>query len=63
MHQAIFPNLAKMVRDYLGILTSSAPVKRVFSSGRDLISIRHNSLNEESIEAYMCLRSWYENDI
>ena len=52
-----------MARDYLGTPASSTPVDRVFSGGRDLIAVRRRSLNGESIQACMCLKSWLDNGI
>ena len=53
-----FPNLYKMAKDYLAVLTSSASSERVFSTGRNLIGLSHMSLNPQSLEASICLRSW-----
>ncbi|CAB4472701.1 unnamed protein product [Rhizophagus irregularis] len=40
VHENKFPNLSKMARDFLAIPGTSVPVKRVFSSGTDLITQR-----------------------
>jgi hypothetical protein len=53
-----YPRLARIARDYLAIPATSAPAERVFSGGADLITKKRGSLNEDSIQACMCLDSW-----
>jgi hypothetical protein len=57
-----FPSVALMARDYLAIPATSASIERVFSGGRDLVHFRRSALNEESIRACMCLKSWLTNE-
>jgi hAT family C-terminal dimerisation region len=49
-HQGIYPNLSRMARDYLAI--------PLFSSGKILITDNRNCLNEDTIQAHECLKSW-----
>ncbi|EUC67535.1 hAT family dimerization protein [Rhizoctonia solani AG-3 Rhs1AP] len=52
-----FPRLAAMARDYLCIPGTSVAVERVFSAGRDLISVRRASLSAETIRTLMNYRA------
>ena len=52
-----------MARDILAITASSASSERVFSSGRDLIGISRHKLIPQTMEACICLRSWFRNDV
>lgn len=54
-----YPCLARIARDYLAIPATSVPAERVFSGGADLITDKRGSLNEDTIQACMCLNSWY----
>jgi hypothetical protein len=58
LHQGIYPNLSRMARDYLAIPATSASSERLFSSCKDLITARRNNLNEDTIQAHECLKSW-----
>lgn len=62
-HEADFPCLANMARDYLGAQSSSVPVERDFSGGVDLVTSTRCSLKPETIRACMCLKSWFKNKI
>jgi hAT family C-terminal dimerisation region/Domain of unknown function (DUF4413) len=53
-----YPCLARIARDYLAIPATSVPAERVFSGGADLITKKRGSLNEDTIQACMCLKSW-----
>jgi hAT family C-terminal dimerisation region len=57
-HAHVYPGLARIARDYLAIPATSAPAERVFSRAADLISDKRGSLNEDTIQACMCLSSW-----
>jgi hypothetical protein len=57
-HQGIYPKLALMARDYLAIPATSASSERLFSSSKNLITNNRNSLNEDTIQAHECLKSW-----
>ena len=57
-HADIYPALARVARDYLAVPATSAPVERVFSGGAHLVTDRRGSLNEDTIEALVCLASW-----
>jgi len=57
-HSGTYPCLARIARDYLAIPATSVPAERVFSGGADLITDKRGSLNEDTIQACMCLRSW-----
>jgi hypothetical protein len=46
-----------VAQDYLAILAGEVDVKRLFLSGRDLISIRRHTLLIETIRALMILKS------
>jgi hypothetical protein len=49
-----------MARDYLAIPSTSVPVERVFSGGADLVTKKRCRLSSESIQACMCLKSWWK---
>ena len=53
-----YPNLSRMARYYLSIPGTSTSSERLFSSGKELITDRRNRLNEISIQAVQCLKSW-----
>jgi hypothetical protein len=57
-HSDVYPCLARIARDYLAISATSVPAERVFSGGADLITNKRGSLNEDTIQACMCLSSW-----
>jgi hypothetical protein len=57
-HAGTYPCLARIARDYLAIPATSAPAERVFSGGADVVSKKRASLNENTIEASICLGSW-----
>ncbi|KZS00914.1 Uncharacterized protein APZ42_002602, partial [Daphnia magna] len=48
-----------MAKDLLCIPATSAASERVFSAGKDVFGIARMSLNPETVEALVCLRSWY----
>ena len=47
-----------MARDYLAIPATSAPIERIFSNGKDLISFKRGALNPATIHECMCLNAW-----
>ncbi|KIL54206.1 hypothetical protein M378DRAFT_92970 [Amanita muscaria Koide BX008] len=54
--RAQFPNLFWLARDILCIPGSAVAVERVFSGGRDTISLRHASLRPETIKVLMLVK-------
>ncbi|KAK4003906.1 hypothetical protein OUZ56_005655 [Daphnia magna] len=49
-----------MARDMLSIPATSAGSERAFSTGKDCFGIARMSLNTETVEALICLRSWFK---
>jgi hypothetical protein len=47
-----------MARDFLAIPASSAPSKRVFSQGGDLITKKRNRISGNNTRFVLCLRNW-----
>jgi hypothetical protein len=58
-HRKEYPRLAAAARDYLAIPASSVSVERLFNKGRDLLGVRRNSLNGETMRRLMLLRDIY----
>ena len=54
-----WPKLSKMAKEILAIPATSAPSERAFSVGRDLFGLARMRLLPETVEALVCLRSWY----
>ncbi|CAG7784900.1 unnamed protein product, partial [Allacma fusca] len=57
IHESEYPCLAKMAKDYLGILGSGVAVEH-FCTGDDLISQRRKGFASGTITACMCLKNW-----
>ena len=57
-HASMYPRLARTAQDYLSIPATSVPAERVFSGGSDLITKKRGSLNEDVVQACVCLSSW-----
>jgi len=55
-----WPRLGQMARDLLSIPATSAASERAFSVGKDVSGISRMSLKPETVEALICLRSWYK---
>lgn len=49
-----------MARDLLSIPATSAASERAFTVGKDIFGISRMSLKPETVEALICLRSWYK---
>jgi hypothetical protein len=47
-----------MVRRYLAIPATSAPIERTFSIGSNIISKSRNRLEPETVKQIVLLRSW-----
>jgi hypothetical protein len=78
-HRRSYPNLSRMVLDYMSIPVSnpfllylivltkspamSTAIERVFLQGRQLLHFTRNALSASSIHAYLCLGSWGRNDL
>ncbi|KZS00289.1 putative Zinc finger protein [Daphnia magna] len=48
-----------MAKEILSIPATSASSERAFSVGKDVFGIARMSLKAETVEALVCLRSWY----
>jgi hypothetical protein len=59
-HADDYPCLSRIARDYLAIPATSVPAERVFSGGANLITNKRGSLDEGTIQACLCLRSWLQ---
>jgi hypothetical protein len=58
--QRQYPNLSRMALDILLIPTMSAAPERLFLGAKIVITDRKNRLGIESINALLCLRSWFK---
>ncbi|KZV78929.1 HAT dimerization, partial [Exidia glandulosa HHB12029] len=57
--RATFPRLSRMALDILSIPGKHVvAVERVFSGGRDTISLRHTRLAANTIQALMITKQW-----
>ena len=56
-----WPNLSKMAKDLLTIPATSAACERTFSTGRALFGLYRMNLKPKTVEALICLRSWYSH--
>lgn len=54
-----WPRLSRMARDYLAIPATSASSERSFSVGRHLLGLYRHRLRSQTMEACVCLRSWF----
>jgi len=59
----VYPTLAKMARDYLGIAGTTVDIEREFSNGVDLVVTKRGRLNADTIRACMCLKSWSDSGL
>lgn len=57
-----YPTMARVARDYLAIAATSTSCERLFSGGRDTFGIRGYCLNEESLQALLCLKDRYRQE-
>ncbi len=58
-----YPRLAQAARDLLLISGTSVPSERGFSLAGVQVSDKRCSLNPETVQALMCLKSWYRHDL
>ena len=58
-----WPRLSAMVKDLLSVPATSAASERSFSTGKDVFGISRMSLDPQTLEALVCLRSWYRAGI
>ena len=61
-HEASYPTLAMMARDFFAIPASSVSSERAFSSSGGLISKKRTRLANNTIRAMMCIKEWTRKD-
>lgn len=62
-NQAAFPNLAIMAKNYLAIMSTSVPCEQLFSLAGLTVTKTRNSLHNETVQAVLCLKSWFTEDL
>jgi hAT family C-terminal dimerisation region len=60
-HRFDYPQMAAAARDYLAIPASEVAVERLFNRGRDVLGIRRQSMNSDSMRMLMLLEDNYRN--
>lgn len=53
-----FPILARMARDYLAVMATSAASEGQFSIFSDIITKKRNRIEKETANKIICLKSW-----
>jgi hypothetical protein len=56
-HEAEYPIMSQVARDYLAIPASEVDVERLFSISRDLIGLQRHSLSIDPMRAIMMIKS------
>ena len=59
-HAGEYPRMAAAARDYLAIPAAEVSVERLFSSGRDLLGLRRQSMSSETMRLLMLLKDMYK---
>jgi hypothetical protein len=62
-NQGTFPTLYQDALDKLAISAMLGECERVFSSAKKMITVERNYLAEGTIEAFECLKTWWDNGI
>ena len=62
-HRYDYPQMAAAARDYLAIPASEVAVERLFNRGRDVLGIRRQSMNSDSLRMLMLLDDNYRNGV
>ena len=57
--RGVFPTLAKIVIDFFAVCASSVESERWFSKGGRVITKSRASLENSTVQASICLQSWY----
>ena len=55
----VYPVLSRMVIDFLAVCASSVDAERWFSHGGKVVTSSRSSLDSSTVQAAMCLKSWY----
>ncbi|CAG8591450.1 17949_t:CDS:1 [Cetraspora pellucida] len=62
-NQRAFLNLATMAKDYLAIMSTSVSCEQLFSLAGLTVTKSRNSLDNETVQAILCLKSWFTEDL
>jgi hypothetical protein len=54
--------MAQVARDFIGITVAEVGVERLFSVGRDVISLRRYSLQPVTMKMLTMLKAFFNND-
>ena len=58
IYESRFPNLSRMVRDYLAIPATSVPSERCFSIAGSVLTTRGAAMTEGMANSIMCCKYW-----
>ncbi|CAG8451817.1 613_t:CDS:2 [Dentiscutata erythropus] len=56
-------SVSTMAKDYLAIMSTSVPCEQLFSLARLTVTKSRNSLDNETVRAILCLKSWFTEDL
>ena len=62
-NQGVYPNLARMARDILGITPTTVFIERFFSGGPLLMTQKRTSMADKTLKKLMCLYSWSKSSL
>ena len=51
------------IQDYLAIMSTSVPCEQLFSLAGLTVTKSRNSLDNETVRAVLCLKSWFTEDL
>ncbi|CAH1109423.1 unnamed protein product [Psylliodes chrysocephalus] len=55
IREAVYPNLSKLAKKYLGVTATSVPSERVFSKAGQVVSVRRSRLKPKNVEKVVYL--------
>ena len=61
-NQFVYPRMARIARDFIGIAAAEVGVERLFSQGRDQIGLRRYSLLPATMKMLTMLKAFFSDD-